>query len=148
MLLSTLDPLLPLVRSTIAHLASLIPATQFYRYNDSFSRTLQSASLIVVFRKFLETEELAGKEEVASTLGSEYTVRIFVRKWGRWQTNRFGVAVSPEWKDHFFLSTEEYLHATISLLEELVSRNSIPSENFAHLRQTLVEIVDESSNPR
>lgn len=30
------------------------------------------------------------------------------------------VTVQEEWKDHFFLSTEEYLHSLISLVNELV----------------------------
>lgn len=79
-LLATLDPLLPPLRQSISNLADLIPPTQFYRYNDSFSRTLQSASLVIVFRKFLETEELAGKEEVEKALGSKL---CFVCK-GNW----------------------------------------------------------------
>lgn len=30
------------------------------------------------------------------------------------------IVVKAEWSDHFFLSTEEYLHSLISLLNELV----------------------------
>lgn len=74
-LLSTqLDPLLPSLRLTLSSLAALIPASQFYRYSDSFSRSLQAASLTIVLRKFLETEEVATKEEVAEALGSELPV--------------------------------------------------------------------------
>ncbi|KAK4704149.1 hypothetical protein P7C70_g2063, partial [Phenoliferia sp. Uapishka_3] len=70
-LLDTITPRLPTLRSAIAHLASLVPPSQFYRYNDSFSKAIQSAAFIVVFDKFLRTEEVASKEEVAEALGSK-----------------------------------------------------------------------------
>lgn len=41
-------------------------------------------------------------------------------------------AVQEAWKDHFFLSTEEYLHSLISLVNELVSAN--PSELNLYLQ--------------
>lgn len=71
-LLATLDPLLPPLTKSLSDLAALIPPTQFYRYSDSFSRSLQSASFIVVFRYFLLKEEVMSKNEVSSVLGSEY----------------------------------------------------------------------------
>jgi len=48
----------------------LIPPQQFYRYSDSFSRSIQQASFIIVFRVFLEREDVPSKEEVAQQLGS------------------------------------------------------------------------------
>ncbi|GAA5917158.1 hypothetical protein JCM6882_003273 [Rhodosporidiobolus microsporus] len=95
-LLTSLDPTLPALRSSLANLARLIPKEQFYRYSDSFSRAMQTASYIVVLRAFLEREEVASKGEVAEALG-----------------------IKDEWRDHFFLSTEEYLHSLISLVNEL-----------------------------
>ncbi|GAA5820817.1 hypothetical protein JCM11251_001828 [Rhodosporidiobolus azoricus] len=95
-LLASLDPTLPALRSSLANLAQLIPREQFYRYSDSFSRAIQTASYIVVLRAFLEREEVASKGEVAEALG-----------------------IKEEWRDHFFLSTEEYLHSLISLVNEL-----------------------------
>ncbi|BGP27710.1 Translin-1 [Rhodotorula toruloides] len=95
-LVASLDPTLPALRIALAKLADLIPPQQFYRYSDSFSRCIQQASYIVVFRVFLEREDVATKEEVAQQLG-----------------------IQEAWKDHFFLSTEEYLHSLISLVNEL-----------------------------
>ncbi|GAA6059581.1 hypothetical protein JCM10212_000637 [Sporobolomyces blumeae] len=95
-LLQSLDPLLPSLRAALADLAHLVPPQQFYRYNDSFSRSIQTSSYIVVLRTFLETEHVATKEDVARAL-----------------------AIQEEWRDHFFLSTEEYLHSLISLVNEL-----------------------------
>lgn len=34
--------------------------------------------------------------------------------------------MQEEWRDHFFLSTEDYLHSLISLVNELVSNSSRP----------------------
>ncbi|KPV73387.1 uncharacterized protein RHOBADRAFT_22417 [Rhodotorula graminis WP1] len=95
-LLASLDPTLTPVRTALASLAALIPPGQFYRYNDSFTRAIQQASYIVVLRTFLETLDVPTKPQVAHQLGIE-----------------------EAWQDHFFLSTEEYLHSLISLVNEL-----------------------------
>ncbi|GAA5904321.1 hypothetical protein JCM8208_006835 [Rhodotorula glutinis] len=95
-LLASLDPTLEPVRTALAHLAALIPPGQFYRYNDSFTRAIQQASYIVVLRTFLETLDVPTKPQVAQQL-----------------------AIEDAWQDHFFLSTEEYLHSLISLVNEL-----------------------------
>lgn len=42
------------------------------------------------------------------------------------------LAVQEEWKDHFFLSTEEYLHSLISLVNELVSANFTSTYLFTY----------------
>ncbi|KAL8276762.1 hypothetical protein RQP46_010818 [Phenoliferia psychrophenolica] len=95
-LLNTITPLFPALRTSLASLASLIPPTQFYRYNDMFSRSLQSAAFIVVVDHFLRTEDVPTKDEVAVALG-----------------------ISDAWRDHFFLPIEDYLNSLISLLNEL-----------------------------
>lgn len=58
------------LRTHLSELAALIPPQQFYRYSDSFSRSVQQASFIIVFRVFLEREDVPSKEEVAQQLGS------------------------------------------------------------------------------
>ncbi|GAA6013055.1 hypothetical protein JCM10207_006154 [Rhodosporidiobolus poonsookiae] len=95
-LLSSLDPTLPPIRTALTSLAQLIPPGQYYRYDGSFSRAMQTASYVVVLRTFLETEDVASKGEVAEALG-----------------------ITEEWRDHFFLTTEDYLHSLISLVNEL-----------------------------
>ena len=74
--LADLTPLLPQLRFTLATLASLVPATQFYRYSPSFSQSLQNASFIVVISTFLEREEVASKVVVQETLGSAFELRL------------------------------------------------------------------------
>lgn len=69
-LISSLEPTLAPLRSHLSDLAALIPPQQFYRYSDSFSRSIQQASFIIVFRVFLEREDVPSKEEVAQQLGS------------------------------------------------------------------------------
>jgi hypothetical protein len=69
-LVSSLEPTLSPLRSHLSDLAALIPPQQFYRYSDSFSRSIQQASFIIVFRVFLEREDVPSKEEVAQQLGS------------------------------------------------------------------------------
>lgn len=44
-------------------------------------------------------------------------------------------AVEESWQDHFFLSTEEYLHSLISLVNELV-RSVLLLPQAAHLRRS------------
>ncbi|GAA5951514.1 hypothetical protein JCM3765_005958 [Sporobolomyces pararoseus] len=97
-LLATLDPLLASLQTSLKELAVLVPKEQFYRYNDLFSRQVQQSSYIVVLRRFLESDcqEVASKEQVAKEL-----------------------TIQEEWRDHFFLSTEDYLHSLISLVNEL-----------------------------
>ncbi|TNY23153.1 Translin [Rhodotorula diobovata] len=95
-LLASLDPTLPPVRTALANLARLIPPGQFYRYSDSFTRSIQQAAYIVVLRRFLEEHDVPSKAQVAHQL-----------------------AIDDAWADHFFLSTEEYLHSLISLVNEL-----------------------------
>jgi len=87
---------LPLVCQTVAALAVMVPQWQFYRYSDMWSRSAQSASFCVTLIGWLEVDRLVTKEEVASTL-----------------------AIDQAWKDHFILTTEDYLHSLISLISEL-----------------------------
>lgn len=70
-MLSSLSPLLPVLRVSLASLAALIPSHQYYRYNDSFSRSLQQASFVIVISRFLDTDEVASKQDVEEALGSE-----------------------------------------------------------------------------
>lgn len=73
-LLSSLDPLLEPLQSSLRELAVVVPKDQFYRYNDLFSRQVQQSSYIVVLRRFLESEcqVVVSKEEVAKALASKF----------------------------------------------------------------------------
>ncbi|GAA5926354.1 translin [Sporobolomyces koalae] len=97
-LLASVDPLLPALQTALGQLAELVPSQQFYRYNDQFSQSLKTSSYIVILRRFLESDckQVVTKDQVAQEL-----------------------KIDPEWRDHFFLSTEDYLHSLISLVNEL-----------------------------
>lgn len=69
-LLAQLEPLLAPVRSSIKTVADLVPGMQYWRYNDTFARTVQAAAFVVVFRAYLDRAELASKDSVAAALGS------------------------------------------------------------------------------
>ena len=79
----------------------MIPQEQFYRYSDSFSRSIQQSSFIIVLSAFLKSGDVPTKEEVESELGGS------------------------EWKGRMWLSTEDYLHSLISLVNELVRTHSL-----------------------
>lgn len=95
-MLQSLNPLLPPLKESLNNLATLIPQEQFYRYSDSFSRSIQQSSFIIVLSAFLRSGDVPTKEEVESELGG------------------------GEWKGRMWLSTEDYLHSLISLVNELV----------------------------
>lgn len=95
-LLQSLSPLLPPLQASLKSLAALIPQQQFYRYSDSFSRSIQQSSFIIVLKAFLTSMDVPTKEEVQKELGGE------------------------GWGERMWLSTEDYLHSLISLVNELV----------------------------
>ncbi|GAA5853761.1 hypothetical protein JCM5353_006444 [Sporobolomyces roseus] len=94
-LLQSLSPLLPPLQASLKSLAALIPQQQFYRYSDSFSRSIQQSSFIIVLKAFLTSMDVPTKEEVQNELGGE------------------------GWGERMWLSTEDYLHSLISLVNEL-----------------------------
>ncbi|GAA6013712.1 hypothetical protein JCM11491_005067 [Sporobolomyces phaffii] len=97
-LLASVDPLLPALQSSLGALSAVVPRDQFYRYNDAFSRQVQQSSYIVVLRTFLASDcrTVASKQDVARELH-----------------------IDADASDRFFLSTEDYLHSLISLINEL-----------------------------
>lgn len=74
------------------------------QYSDMWSRTMQAAAFAVCLIGWLEADRLLTKAEVQSTL-----------------------AIDPAWHDHFDFSTEDYLHALVTLISELarLSPNSV-----------------------
>ncbi|GAA5884696.1 hypothetical protein JCM16303_005234, partial [Sporobolomyces ruberrimus] len=69
-LLESLEPLLAPLRESLKNLATIIPSQQFYRYHDSFARSIQTSSYIVVLRRFLlsNCQEVMTKEQVGKEL--------------------------------------------------------------------------------
>ena len=70
-LLQTIPPQFSTLQQSIAALANLVPAGQFYRYSGIFSHAIQTASYMVVLSNFLEHETAASKDDVEKVLGSK-----------------------------------------------------------------------------
>ncbi|KAK4049266.1 Translin-1 [Microbotryomycetes sp. JL201] len=102
-ILTLVDSLVPAVQSSLAKLSQIIPPHEFYRYNSMFSHSLQNASYIIVYYTFLLTS-------IDNDKGPDVPTRDEVSA---------RLAIKPEWRDSFFLPTEDYLHSLISLLNEL-----------------------------
>ncbi|KAK9898033.1 translin [Cystobasidium minutum MCA 4210] len=100
---------LPACKANIESLASMIPKDCFYRYNDMFGRTLQAFSFDIVLIHWLQHEQLIHATKAGEAMG-----------------------IKPEWADHFKLTTEDYLHSVISLVNELarLCPNSIVNSDF------------------
>lgn len=160
-LLDAADAELPSIRTAISELGSLIPDGQFCRplallpsvptdpldwrtgrYNDSFTRTMQQASAVVVLlgwartnlgpegalmRPLPDDEAIGGlvlKDDVISTLQSPLPFPIFQRR----TNDHVRIVQAP-----LLLTTEEYLHSLISLINELsrLAVNSVTLGQFS-----------------
>ncbi|GAA98738.1 uncharacterized protein L969DRAFT_168385 [Mixia osmundae IAM 14324] len=106
---------IPEIVTRLAKLVSLIPSQQFWRFHESFNRTIQSICFGLCLIVYLESESLATKSEVETVLG--------LRK---------------DQQDRFSLSTEDYLHGVISMVNELsrLAVNSVTMQAY----QTPVKI--------
>ncbi|KZT12025.1 Translin [Laetiporus sulphureus 93-53] len=95
-LLESVQPTLDSCRETTAALAALIPPDQFWRWKDMWSTSLRNAVFAAALIDFLRTGKLLTLPQASEVLG-----------------------IQQEWQDRFALSTEDYLHALISLVNEL-----------------------------
>ncbi|KAI8139211.1 Translin [Fennellomyces sp. T-0311] len=66
------------VRERVQQLASLIPENQFYKYCDLWSRSMQQAVFLVVFKHFLETEQLVQIPVIEEAIGVNELSRLAV----------------------------------------------------------------------
>ncbi|KAI9468818.1 Translin-1 [Coemansia sp. RSA 989] len=88
------------INACITNLAGLIKPETFYRYQDRWTNTMQTACALVVFSTYLEEARLATPEDIEKHLGFK---------------------VNTENRDisEFVITLEEYLHGVISLFNEL-----------------------------
>jgi len=100
---------LPACQANVASLATLVPTDQYYRYSDMWTRSIQTFSYNVVLIHWLQTSDLLSAQEAGKAMG-----------------------IKPEWNDHFKLTTEDYLHSVITLVNELarLCPNSIVNSDF------------------
>ncbi|KAI9266641.1 Translin [Phascolomyces articulosus] len=87
------------IRERVQQLAALIPEDQFYKYNDLWSRSMQQAVFLVVFKHYLETEQLVDIKKIEETIGVKVDLDNSLNE--------------------FHIQLEEVLHAYISLVNEL-----------------------------
>ncbi|CDS11958.1 hypothetical protein LRAMOSA04154 [Lichtheimia ramosa] len=87
------------VQQHVKALAALIPDNQFYKYCDLWSRQIQQAIFLVVFKHYLEKEELVQIPAIEEAIG--YKVDL------------------DNTMNEFHIQLEDVLHAYISLVNEL-----------------------------
>ncbi|KAG0141112.1 hypothetical protein CROQUDRAFT_664292 [Cronartium quercuum f. sp. fusiforme G11] len=109
-LLKKADAQFPELNNALAALAKLIPEGQYWRYNDCFTRTLQHVAFITIYHNWLSINLCTNgtfdkphvtQTPVASLLQKQDVIEIL------------GL------KEPLTLTTEEYLHGLISLINEL-----------------------------
>lgn len=114
-------------KTKIAELASIASTMPYYKFNGMFSSQLQNASFTAVFAQWLGCDLLArGGTQTGTLLSLEDVGRVL------------GVKVNVGDADVFHLTTEEYLHSLISLINEM-SRLAVNSVTIGdHQRPLLI----------
>ncbi|KAG8908411.1 hypothetical protein FRB99_006616 [Tulasnella sp. 403] len=95
-LVESVTPILQSVHQQTAALAGLIRPHEFWRVKDMFTRTFQLAVYIVTLCEWIRTGTLASISHVSRELG-----------------------IQEDWADRLQVTTEEYLHGVISLINDL-----------------------------
>ncbi|PCH40129.1 Translin [Wolfiporia cocos MD-104 SS10] len=112
-LIDSVTPYLESCRETTAALAELIPPNQFWRWKDMWSFSLRNAVFSATLVEFLRNGSLLSLSQASEVLG-----------------------IKDEWQDRFALSAEDYLHALISLVNEL-SRLAVNSVTLGDFEQPI-----------
>jgi len=95
-LVESVQPILQSTHENAAAAAAIIKPHEFWKMKDMWSRTIQSSVFVVVLCEWIRSGRLATLAQVTTELG-----------------------IQPEWSDRFQVSTEDYLHGVISLINEL-----------------------------
>ncbi|KAI8075453.1 Translin [Gilbertella persicaria] len=106
------------VRETLKALAKLIPENEFYKYNDLWSRTTQQLVFVIVFKSYLEKNEIVN---IIPTVEETLEVKVDIHN----DLNEFHIQL------------EDILHAYISLINEL-SRLCINSVTVGDYERPLI----------
>ncbi|KAL1933351.1 hypothetical protein VTP01DRAFT_7441 [Rhizomucor pusillus] len=88
-----------LLKDSVHGLAKLIPEHQFYKYCDLWSRSMQQAIFLVVFKYYLDTETLAPISVIEDAIGFKVD--------------------TDNTLNEFHIQLEDVLHSYISLINEL-----------------------------
>ncbi|KAH8828384.1 Translin [Flagelloscypha sp. PMI_526] len=108
-LLDSVDPIIESTRNTIVAIVVLVPPNQMYKFNGTWAAPMRSLLFSASLCTYLRSGDLitiTGLEEI--------------------------FALDSEWKDRFSIPTEDYLHAIISLVNELsrLAINSVTMSEF------------------
>ncbi|KAL0637965.1 Translin-1 [Maublancomyces gigas] len=107
------------VRDEIEGLVEIVKDYPYYKYNGLWTRDLQNTVFLVLLHGWLERSYgIAGSENSLLTIDEVGAV--------------LGVPVNLKTEDKFHLTIEEYLHAVISLVEELtrLTTNAVTQRDF------------------
>lgn len=110
--------------SHIQSLAKTASEQPYYKWNQTWTRSTQEAVSLILIRSWVSTELLLKPTEISELLSGMLPRHCwygFISYWNK------TVPVGEVTKDSFHISTEEYLLAVITLIEELsrLARNAV-----------------------
>jgi len=125
-LLAKTRPLFEDARKELHGLIDTAKAYPYYKYNHMWTRDLQTLTFLVLFETWLERMYPTGDSPAQAEAPGNALVTI--EEVGE----RLGVPVNLKTEDKFHITLEEYLHAIISLVEELarLMTNAVTQRDF------------------
>ncbi|PPQ89650.1 hypothetical protein CVT25_013837 [Psilocybe cyanescens] len=108
-LIDSVRPILLSCRDVTTTLARIIPENQFWRWKDMWSNSIRTAVFAAILIEYLSSRTLLSIAQSAEILG-----------------------ITADWSDRMALPAEDYLHALISLVNELsrLAVNAVTLGNF------------------
>ncbi|KAA8907552.1 Translin [Sphaerosporella brunnea] len=124
-------------RKELHGLIETVKAYPYYKYNGLWSRDLQNLTFLVLLETWLERMYTTDTPQPGNAL-------LTIEEVGE----RFEVPVNLQTEDKFHITIEEYLHAVISLVEELsrLMTNAVTQRDFKRpqLISTFVKDIHSS----
>ena len=117
-LVESVRPVLYSCKGVTAGLVNLIPPSQFWKWKDQWANALRTVIFSAALVEYLATGRLISLATASELLGSE----LLLKPYRLLELDNF--PVQEEWSDRLTISTEDYLHGIISLVNELVSFNA------------------------
>ncbi|KAF8545399.1 putative Translin-1 [Trichophaea hybrida] len=124
-------------RKELHGLIETVKAYPYYKYNGMWTRDLQNLTFLVLFETWLERMYTTDSPQPGNAL-------LTIEEVGE----RLGVPVNLKTEDQFHITIEEYLHAVITLVEELsrLMTNAVTQRDFKRpqLISTFVKDIHSS----
>ena len=114
-LVESVRPVLYSCKGVTARLVNLIPPSQFWKWKDQWANALRTVIFSAALVEYLATGRLISLATASELLGSE----LFLKPYRLLEPDN-NPSVQEEWSDRLAISTEDYLHGIISLVNELV----------------------------